>query len=130
MSATAGLDPGLPPTAGNLHQVLLVRDGWSIKYMDASAWGGSIQWEKGADTLEMTWYKAEDYDAYLADRRADGTESGARLLGQDGRAFDMGPVSQGLENCRTDGYPDRGRRFAGHPIDGRGCSAAVPTASG
>ena len=99
VSATPGLDPGLPPTAENLHQVLLVRDGWSIKYMDASAWGGSIQWEKGADTLQMTWYKADYYDAYLADRRADGTESGARLLGQDGRAFDMGPVSQGLENA-------------------------------
>jgi hypothetical protein len=96
-SSASPVDPSLPPTAGNLHQVLLLRDGWSVDYMSDSRWGGSIRWARGADTLEMTWYETDEYDTYLADRRADGTESAATLLGQDGRSFDMGPVSQGLE---------------------------------
>ena len=53
----------------------------------------------------MTWYQADDYDTYLADRRADGTESGARVLGQDGRSFDMGPVSQGLGSAEPTAAP-------------------------
>ncbi len=90
------VDPGLPPTAENLLQVLLVQDGWTVRSTSASPYGGSIMWAQGADTLEMSWYEAEDYDMYLADRRAgDGTESSARILGQDGRSFNLGPVSQG-----------------------------------
>ncbi len=70
-NSAPAVDPGLPPTAGNLLQVLLVRDGWSVKYMDSLRLGRIDQWEKGGDTLQMTWYEAEDYDTYLADRRAE-----------------------------------------------------------
>lgn len=82
-------DPGLPPTADNLQQVVVGQDGWTVTYMDNAQRVGSVSWEKGKRSLELNWYKAEDYDSYLRDRRADsGKGEPVSLLGQDGEAFE------------------------------------------
>ena len=67
-------------------------------------------WEKGGDTLQMTWYEADDYGTYLADRRAgDDTESGARVLGQDGRHLRHGDPSARVRASSSDRIPRTGR---------------------
>lgn len=86
-------DPGLPPTAENLHHVVLNDDTWRIENLDNDpVYGGGLKWEKGSEetgfkSVQVTWYQAEDYQMYLADRRAGGAGRPATVLGQDGEAF-------------------------------------------
>jgi hypothetical protein len=85
-------DPGLPPTAENLYQVLVTADGWTFEGMDNSKqWGGSQYWYNGDQSLEVQWYSADDYDRYLRDRRYDTTERAVELLGQSGLEFTEKP---------------------------------------
>ncbi len=80
-------DPGLPPTAANLYQVLVTADGWTFDGMDNSQYGGSQYWRNGGQWLEVQWYPANQYDTYLRDRRTDTTERPVELLGQSGLEF-------------------------------------------
>lgn len=86
-------DPGLPPTAENLHNVVLNDDSWQIENLNNDpVYGGSLSWAKGtAETgfksAQVTWYQADDYQSYLNDRRADGPGRPATVLGQEGEAF-------------------------------------------
>lgn len=81
------VDPGLPPTAENLFHVLLQADGWRVRHLSNSAeWGGSVAWTDGEQTLEMTWYPADQYQAYLQDRRRIGRTRAVEVLGQRGEA--------------------------------------------
>jgi len=85
-------DPGLPPTAANLTQVLVTADGWTFDGMDNSKqWGGSQIWTNGGQWLEVQWYPASEYDSYLRDRRVDTTERAVDLLGQSGLEFTEKP---------------------------------------
>ena len=80
-------DAGLPPTSDNLHQVVVNAPGWTLMHMDDSRWGGSMGFENDDQWLEISWYEAEDYDTYLADRLEVGPEHQVQALGQTGRAF-------------------------------------------
>jgi hypothetical protein len=81
-------DPGLPPTAENLHHVVLNDSAWQISNLNNDPdYGGSLSWANGKRTLQVTWYPAEDYQAYLADRRDIGPAKNATVLGQEGESF-------------------------------------------
>lgn len=83
-------DPGLPPTAENLHHVVVNDSAWKISSLSGDAEnGGSLKWKNGRSTLELNWYPADQYDAYLADRRGTGPARPATVLGQEGEAFRM-----------------------------------------
>jgi hypothetical protein len=85
-------DPGLPPTAENLYQVLVTSDGWTFDGMENSKeWGGSQYWKNGGQWLEVQWYPAAQYDTYLRDRRHGTTERAVELLGQSGLEFTEKP---------------------------------------
>lgn len=81
-------DPGLPPTAENLHHVVLNDGAWQISNLhNDEVYGGELSWSKGKQTLQVTWYPASDYQSYLADRRDIGPTRDATVLGQQGEAF-------------------------------------------
>lgn len=82
------VDPGLPPTSANLHQVVLRAAGWRVTSMSTSGHlDGSIAWTNGTDTLELTWYAARMHPAYLTDRRAIGNPRALDALGQRAETF-------------------------------------------
>jgi hypothetical protein len=92
MSSATGFgpstDPGLPPTADNLYQVVVTADGWTFDGMENSrADGGSQFWGADGDQLQVQWYPASLYDSYVADRRDGTVEREVELLGQSGLEF-------------------------------------------
>jgi hypothetical protein len=81
-------DPGLPPTADNLYQVVVTANGWTFDGMDNSQRdGGSQYWTSGGQWLDVQWYDASLYDSYVADRRDGTVEREVELLGQSGLEF-------------------------------------------
>lgn len=81
-------DPGLPPTAENLHNVVLNDDEWQIDNLNNdSVNGGSLGWKNSKSTLQVTWYPAAQYQSYLADRRDIGPAKDVTVLGQRGESF-------------------------------------------
>lgn len=100
--------PSLPPTADNLHDVVLEADGWKVEDLDDSEFGGSLWWSNGALDAYMNWYPKEDYAMYLADRREIGPAEKIELLGQEGLAFtyqDMGDPVMDKDDPTVKGAP-------------------------
>jgi hypothetical protein len=88
------VDPGPPPTAENLYQVLVTADGWTFDGMENSQeTGGSQYWTKDGQWLEVQWYPASLYDSYLEDRRHGTIEREVELLGQSGLEYTEKPAS-------------------------------------
>jgi hypothetical protein len=101
-------DPGLPPTADNLYQILVTADGWTFDDMENSPeWGGSQYWANGHQWLEVQWYPADQYDSYLADRRDGTTERAVELLGQSGLEFTEKPVPDSQQPGGQEAPSDR-----------------------
>ena len=97
---SAGADTA-PPTSDNLRQVVVGQDGWQVDGLNDVGAGGSISWQDGSGkgTLEMSWYDASDYDAYLRDRKTDyDDKERVSLLGQQGWAF-----SERIDEASTKG---------------------------
>ena len=116
-------DPGLPPTAANLYQVLVTADGWTLDGMDNSKqWGGSQYWYNGGQSLEVQWYPADDYDRYLRDRRYGTTERPVELLGQSGLEFTEKPEpdSPSANGGPPQDQPEPGRMVFGGGWAGNG----------
>ena len=80
--AQEGTDPGAssgvastPSTAPDPGRwVVLDAPGWQVTsaYVDATT--GEVSWERGDESLEVTWYSADSYDGYVEDRRHITTE--------------------------------------------------------
>jgi hypothetical protein len=98
------IDPGLPPTADNLIQVLVTADGWTFDGMDNSRRGGTQHWTNEGQWLEVQWYPAGQYDSYFQDRADGTTEREVELLGQSGHEFTEPPVS-GSGTAGDSDYP-------------------------
>jgi hypothetical protein len=104
-------DPGLPPNAQNLYQVLVTADGWSFDDMaNSKEWGGSQIWTNGGQWLEVQWYPPSQYDTYLRDLRVGTIERAVELLGQSGLEFTEKPLPASP--------PDDGDPAADHPAPG------------
>jgi hypothetical protein len=85
----------LSPTSGNLQQVVLDVPGWSLTSVDEDpAYGGSMVWEHGAESLEVTWSPARDHDTYARDRAEVGPARAVTALGQDGKGYSYGRFDQ------------------------------------
>jgi hypothetical protein len=90
--------------------VVLTGAGWEVSHLDSDPeYGGSLSWEDGAASAELSWYPAESYDSYLGDRRAIGPERRVELLGQEGSAFSYG---------RSDAVPDSSDALLPDPTAG------------
>jgi hypothetical protein len=113
-------DPGLPPTAENLYQVLVTAEGWTFEVMENSQQGGVQYWENGGQWLEVQWYPADEYESYFEDRSDGTTEREVELLGQSGHEFTEKPVLAGTPTDQTIAAPqDRPRMYTGSD-DGSG----------
>ena len=78
-----------PPTADNLHYVVLTAAGWNVTDVYDDEGGGYVAWSDGENTIEMTWYPADEHRTYIRDRTQDDDyqKTRASLLGQKGWTF-------------------------------------------
>lgn len=62
--------PASEPDFGSGDRAILTAEGWAVTYStDHPEHGGELQYVKGGQQLEITWYQAEAYDGYVEDRQ-------------------------------------------------------------
>jgi hypothetical protein len=54
---------------GTGERAVLTADGWTVDNVtDDDKYGGEISYSKGSQSLQITWYPADQYDGYVTDR--------------------------------------------------------------